>query len=100
MALHRSAERIEREVAHLCQAGLSPLALLDHAFRALQPALPADAWMGATTDPATLLYTGALTHAMPADGRTLLVRNEFLEDDCLKIATLARARGPVEALSA
>jgi len=88
--MHRSAQRVQREIIQLCHAGLEPLSLLQAAFDRLQSVVPVEGWFCATLDPATLLYTSSLAHDIPHSVTPRLVYNEFMEDDFNKFESFAR----------
>jgi DNA-binding CsgD family transcriptional regulator len=52
----------------------------------------------ATADPATLLFTSAVRDEVLARATTQFLEREFLKDDPIKFAQLARGRSPVESL--
>ena len=60
--------------------------------------MPADAAFFATLDPATLLFTDALTEGILQDASFSFLENEFLENDVNKFVALARSRTPVRTL--
>ena len=94
----RSAERIRQEIIRLCHAGLDSKTFRVEAVRHLQKAIPVDASFFATADPATLLFTSAVLDDVLARATPQFVENEFLEDDSVKFARLARGRSPVDSL--
>ena len=53
----------------------------------------------ATADPATLLFTGAVQDDVLTQATPQFLENEFLEDDSVKFARLARGRSPVDSLA-
>ena len=67
-------------------------------MRHLQKAIPVDASFFATADPATLLFTSAVLDDVLARATPQFLENEFLEDDSVKFARLARGRSPVDSL--
>jgi DNA-binding CsgD family transcriptional regulator len=98
--MDRSTERIRREIVRLCHAGLEPQTLLQEALSRLQQGLSADAFMGATADPATLLFTSTLRHEIPESSMPSFLENEFLREDVNKLAALAQGWPPVGSLYA
>lgn len=60
--------------------------------------IPVDASFFATADPATLLFTSAVLDDVLAQATAQFVENEFLMDDSVKFARLARGRPPVDSL--
>src|SRR5215211_419008 len=94
----RSAERIRQEVIRLCHAGLDSRTFRVETVRCLQKIIPVDASFFATADPATLLFTSAVVDDVLAQANMQFVENEFLKDDSVKFARLARGRSPVDSL--
>jgi len=86
-------------IVKACHAGLDSLALRAEVMRRLAPVLPVDAFWFATSDPATLLFTGALIDAIPEKATPLFVANEFAQSDVNKWAELAAAPVPVASLN-
>jgi DNA-binding CsgD family transcriptional regulator len=95
----RSAERVRQEIIRLCHAGLDSRTFRVEAVKLLQKAIPVDATFFATADPATLLFTSAVLDDVLARATARFVENEFLQDDSVKFAHLARGRSPVDSLS-
>jgi DNA-binding CsgD family transcriptional regulator len=94
----RSAERVRQEIVRLSHAGLDSRTFRVEAVRHLQKAIPIDASFFATADPATLLFTSAVLDDVLAQATTQFVENEFLKDDSVKFARLARGSSPVDSL--
>ena len=95
----RSAERVRQEIVRLCHAGLDSRTFRVETVRLLGKLIPVDASFFATADPATLLFTGAVLDDVLARATARFVENEFLMDDSVKFAHLARGRSPVDSLS-
>jgi hypothetical protein len=93
-----SAERVRQEIVRLSHAGLDSRTFRVEAVRHLQRAIPLDASFFATADPATLLFTSAVLDDVLARATARFVENEFLEDDSVKFARLARGSSPVDSL--
>ena len=93
-----SAERIWQEIVRLCHAGLDSRTFRVEAVRHLRKAIPVDVSFFATADPATLLFTSAVVDDVLARATARFLENEFLEDDSVKFARLARGRSPVDSL--
>lgn len=87
--------RWERDLVRLCHAGHDSGRFRLEAQRQLRRLVPADAYFWATTDPATVLATSAVSAEIAEEAIPPLWANEFLDDDVNKFATLARAAGPV-----
>jgi DNA-binding CsgD family transcriptional regulator len=94
----RSAERVRQEIVRLCHAGLDSRTLRVEVIRHLRKLIPVDASFFATADPATLLFTSTVVDDILAQATTQFVENEFLKDDSVKFARLARGRSPVDSL--
>src|ERR687897_1431003 len=94
----RSAERVGQEIVRLCHAGLDSRTLRVEVIRHLRKLIPVDASFFATADPATLLFTSTVVDDVLAHATTQFVENEFLKDDSVKFARLARGRSPVDSL--
>jgi DNA-binding CsgD family transcriptional regulator len=91
----RSAERIRQEIIRLCHAGLDSRTFRVEAVRHLQKAIPVDASFFATADPATLLFTSVVVDDILASATAQFLENEFMREDAVKFARLARRRSPV-----
>ena len=94
----RSAERTRQEIIRLSHAGLDSRTFRVEVVRRLQRAIPVDASFFATADPATLLFTGAVVDDVLARASSQFLENEYLKDDSVKFASLARGRSPVDSL--
>jgi len=95
----RSAERIRQQIIRLCHAGLDSRTLRVESIKRLRKAIPVDVSFFATADPATLLFTSAVVDDVLARAALQFVENEFLMEDSVKFARLARGRSPVDSLS-
>ncbi len=87
--------RRERDLVRLCHAGLDSRRFQLAAQRQLWRLIPTEAYFWATTDPATVLATSAVSEDIPEAAVPPLWANELLEDDVNKFAQLARAARPV-----
>src|ERR687890_664377 len=87
----RSAERVRQEIVRLSHVGIE-------AVKQLRKAIPTDVSFFATADPATLLFTSAVRDEVLAQATPQFLEREFLKDDPVKFARLARGRSPVESL--
>ena len=94
----RSAERIKQEIVRLCHAGLDSRTFRAETVRCLRKAIPVDVSFFATADPATLLFTSAVVDDILARATAQFIENEFLKDDSVKFARLARGSSPVDSL--
>jgi DNA-binding CsgD family transcriptional regulator len=96
----RSAERTRQEIIRLSHAGLDSKTFRVEAVKQLRKAIPVDVSFFATADPATLLFTGSVVDDVLAQASSQFLENEFLRDDSVKFASLARGRSPVDSLGA
>src|ERR671920_1453960 len=94
----RLAERGRQEIIRLCHAGLDSRTFRVEAVRSLQRIIPLDVSFFATADPTTLLYTSAVRDDFLAQATPLFLEREFLKDDPIQFARLARGRSPVDSL--
>ncbi len=100
MTRSRSAERVRQEIIRLCHAGLDSRTFRVEAVRCLRKAIPVDVSFFATADPATLLFTSAVVDDVLARATSQFLENEFLKDDSIKFARLARRRSPIAPIGA
>jgi DNA-binding CsgD family transcriptional regulator len=96
----RSAERVRQQIVRLSHAGLDSRTFRVNAVRHLRTAIPVDVSFFATADPATLLFTSAVVDDVLQRATGEFLENEFLRDDSVKFAGLARAASPVGSLGA
>src|ERR687894_3119697 len=94
----RSAERVRQEIVRLSHAGLDARTFGIETVKQLRKAIPTDVSFFATADPATLLFTSAVRDEVLARATSQFLEREFLQDDPVKFARLARGRSPVESL--
>jgi DNA-binding CsgD family transcriptional regulator len=94
----RSVERVRQEVVRLSHAGLDSRTFGIEAVKRLRKAIPTDVSFFATADPATLLFTSAVRDEVLAQATPQFLEREFLKDDPVQFARLARGRSPVESL--
>jgi DNA-binding CsgD family transcriptional regulator len=100
MNTSRTAELVRQEIIRLCHAGLDSRTFRIESVKRLKKAIPVDASFFATADPATLLFTGAVLDDVLASATAQFLENEFMREDALKFARLARGRSPVDSLGA
>src|SRR5215210_9175452 len=93
-----SAERVRQEIIRLSHAGLNSRTFGIETVKQLQKAIPTDVSFFATADPATLLFTSAVRDDVLAQATPQFLEREFLQDDPVKFAQLARRRTPVDSL--
>jgi DNA-binding CsgD family transcriptional regulator len=98
MDRRKSAECVRQEITRLCHAGLDSKTFRVEAVRSLRKVIPLDVSFFATADPATLLYTSAVRDDFLAQASPLFLEREFLKDDPIQFARLARRRSPVDSL--
>jgi DNA-binding CsgD family transcriptional regulator len=85
------AERVRREIIRLSQAGLDFRALQRETLKQLRKVIPIEASFFATVDPATLLFTSAMSDDILQKVTPQFIENEFLQDDANKFASLAQS---------
>src|ERR671938_499926 len=90
MVRQRVAESVSREIVRLCHAGLDGPTLTRAALSQLRKAVPVDAFWCASTDPATILFTGTVKEEIPEYATPYFLANELLHDDVNKFTSLAR----------
>lgn len=93
-----AAERAEQEIIRLCHSGLDSHSLRVEVFQRLQRVMPYEAFWCATTDPATLLFTGAVGAGFESNWIPAYLSNEFLQEDFNKFIDLAQSRQLVSTL--
>jgi DNA-binding CsgD family transcriptional regulator len=89
------AERTRHEIIRLCHAGLDSRTLRIEIMKRLQTVLPIDLSFFSTTDPATLLFTGAVVDDILQRATPQFLENEFLQDDVNKCAWMVRSNTSV-----
>ncbi|WP_460724669.1 response regulator transcription factor [Nocardia heshunensis] len=96
--MNRSADRAQRDIVRLCHSGLDARTVLSESLAALRTAIPIAAYWAATTDPATVLFTGSVIDAIPESATPLFLANEFLDSDVNRFRVLATAADPIRSL--
>jgi DNA-binding CsgD family transcriptional regulator len=81
---------VAQSIIELCQLGLDPETLRAHVLPRLRRAVPADGLWWATSDPATLLFTGTYQEQIPERTKLYFLENEFISDDVNKWIDVAR----------
>lgn len=94
----REAERVRREIIRLTQASLDFRALQGETLKQLRKVIPIEAAFFATVDPATLLFTSAMSDDILQQVTPQFIENEFLQEDVNKFVALARGESPVGGL--
>ncbi len=94
----QSAERVRREIIRVCHAGLDSQTLRIEIIKRLRKVIPIDVFFFTTSDPATLLFTGAVVDEILQGVTPQFLENEFLKDDVNKFSWLARSATPVGSL--
>jgi DNA-binding CsgD family transcriptional regulator/GAF domain-containing protein len=92
-------ERAVQRISRAAGGGLDLVAFWEEARDALTPALPhhlTPCWY--TLDPASLLVTSHYDHGMIPELPREWLAHEYREDDCHKLADVARGRGPISTL--
>jgi Bacterial regulatory proteins, luxR family len=87
----RRAEQTRREIIRLCHAGLDSRTLRIEIMKRLRTVIPIDVSFFTTTDPATLLFTGAVTDDILMRAAPQFLENEFLQNDVNQFARMARS---------
>ncbi len=98
MGATSTTERARQEIIRLCHAGLDSWTLRVEVFHHLQRAVPYAAYWCGTTDPETLLFTGAVMEGIEHTAIPAFVNNELLGDDANKFTHLAKSKVPVSTL--
>ena len=93
-----SAERTRRELIRLSHRQLDTATLYRESTHVLGRFVTFDAACGHTMDPATLLLTRQFSEQFDADGFALVCRNEYLQADVNKFASLLDLPSPVATL--
>jgi len=93
-----SAERTQRELIRLTHRQLDTATLYRESTELLARFVAFDAACGHTMDPATLLLTRQFSQQFDADGFALVCRNEYLQPDVNKFASLLGRTMPVGTL--
>jgi DNA-binding CsgD family transcriptional regulator len=88
-----------QSIIEACGLGLDPEALRTRVLPRLRSAVPADALWWATSDPATLLFTGTYQEQIPERTQPFFLENEFVADDVNKWVDVARDPDGVRTLS-
>jgi DNA-binding CsgD family transcriptional regulator len=91
----RRAEQTRRELIRLCHAGLDSRTLRVEILKRLTTVIPIEVSFFTTTDPATLLFTGAVVDDILMRATPQFLENEFLQNDVNKLAWMARSNTPV-----
>jgi DNA-binding CsgD family transcriptional regulator len=91
----RRAEQIRREIIRLCHAGLDSRTLRIEIIKLLRTVIPIDASFFSTTDPATLLFTGAVVDDILMRATPLFIENEFLQNDVNKLVWMTKSNTSV-----
>ena len=92
---HPRAERIRQELIRLSHAGLDSRTLYSEMMKRLKTVVPIDVSFFSTTDPATLLFTGAVVDELILSAYPRFMENEFLQDDVNKFSWLVRTNTSV-----
>jgi DNA-binding CsgD family transcriptional regulator len=90
----------ERQVVHLCHAGLDVAELQRRVLRSLRRAVPVDAAFFGTADPETLVFTGAHSEDPLGPAASAFLDNELGGGDVNTFVGLVAAPGHVSSLDA
>lgn len=97
--LGTSAVVAHEAIVRLCSSDLPQLDLLEQIAARVRSVVPYDASSWLLTDPATLLYTGALSEDTPPEVCLAFMDNELTADDYAKFSQVARHPRSVVTLS-
>jgi DNA-binding CsgD family transcriptional regulator len=97
--LGNAAASVHDAIVRLCAGNLAPLELLATVARRVRSVVPYAMAGWLTTDPGTLLHTGAFVEDVPAELHLRLIENELTGNDFAKFAHIARLPQPVLPLS-
>ncbi len=89
------AEQIRRELIRLCHAGLDSHTLRLEIMKHLRTVIPIDLSFFGTSDPATLLFTGAVADKIIEHAIPQFKANEVFQDDVNKFVLMAKSNTPV-----
>ena len=91
----RRTEQTRREIIRLCHAGLDSRTLRIEIMKRLRTVIPIDVSFFTTTDPATLLFTGAVVDDILLRAAPQFLENEFLQNDVNQFARMVRSNTSV-----
>lgn len=89
-----------RDIEAICHLDLGSRELRGRIADRLTRLVPADSYCFGTIDPTTLLITDDVSVGLTSAAAAAAVHNEYLVDDVLKFAVLARSKVPAGTLSA
>ena len=92
------AEQVRQDIIRRCHAGLNSRTLRIEVVKRLRAVIPFDVSFFPTADPATLLFTGAVSDEILARATPQFIENEFFCDDVNKFVWLARHKQGVNGL--
>lgn len=98
VATRRSAAEVERDLVRHCHSGLDVPGLRHQVLRVLRRLMPIDAAFLATSDPETLLFTGAYAEEPLGAATPLFLDNEFGGRDVNRFVSLATSATHVASL--
>ncbi|HTI34067.1 MAG TPA: helix-turn-helix transcriptional regulator [Miltoncostaea sp.] len=93
-----AAERARRRIVRLCAGGLDAGGLLRAVAAEVGAVVGYDGAAWVTIDPATLLVTGGHVEELPRESAPAFYENEYLHEDVLSFAGVARAGARVATL--
>ncbi len=95
MGATSTTERVRQEIVRLCHAGLDSWTLRIEVFDRLQRVIPYPAYWCSTTDPETLLFTGAVMQGIEHATVPAYISYELRGEDALTLTELAKHKSPV-----
>lgn len=95
-----TAERVRQDILRLCHAGLDSWRLRIEVFDRLQHVIPGPMYWCSTTDPETLLITGAVMRGIEHVVVPGFISNELRGEDANQFTELAKRKFPVATLYA
>ncbi|HEU5001630.1 MAG TPA: helix-turn-helix transcriptional regulator [Actinomycetota bacterium] len=98
MRRREQLRQARRDVISIASTGLASADLRSRVLAALNKVLPVDAAFFASTDPTTLLFTGATTRHIPPDASQRFLDNELRGGDVNHFVDLARGPRAIDSL--
>ncbi|HEX9039086.1 MAG TPA: LuxR C-terminal-related transcriptional regulator [Ktedonobacterales bacterium] len=95
-----TSQRVRQDILHLCHAGLDSWRLRRQVFDRLQRVIPGPIYWCSTTDPETLLITGAVMQGVEPAAVPGFITNELRGEDANHFTELAKRKLPVATLYA
>ncbi len=95
-----TTKRVRQDILRLCHAGLDSWRLRIEVFDRLQRVIPGPMYWCSTTDPETLLFTGAVMQGIEHAAIPGFISNELRGEDANQFTELAKRKFPVGTLYA